>query len=503
VILYAIIVLGVKMILIDRVAEKGIIAGILQHGQGCFLDIADMISERTFTDDLLGATYKVFKNILEDNVRIDIPLIYSTAKTLNLHTVITPNTVQDIKLLYATAVSEPTVRKLAAKIRKLEVARLLCSQLDSAKEKLYEVRGDEKISEILAIPEGVIFNFSSLINQDDEKPKLLGTGIDAFIQDKIDNPVDIIGIDSGYPAYNKAIGGGFRPGISVVAARLKIGKSSLAINTGLNVSKNTIPVLGLDTEMSIEEQKMRILACISGVEINKIETGQFANNSKEKIQVLNAGKLLKQIPYSFKTVAGYTFEDQLAMMRRWITKEVGLNSDGTAKPCLIIYDYLKLTDSSEMSSKEMSEWQLLGFMMTALHNFAIRYKVPIFLFTQLNRDGIDKESSGAVAGSDRIGWFCSNLSIFKKKSDEEIAEDGTTSGNRKLVVLDCRHGAGLDFGDYINFNLHGAICRIEEGLTKFESKNQRKQDNSFEMSEEDDNSKNDANDSSSNSFEIE
>ena len=155
-------------------------------------------------------------------------------------------------------------------------------------------------------------------------------------------------------------------------------------------------------------------------------------------------------------------------MRRWLVKEVGLNDDGTAKDCVIFYDYLKLMDSAGIS-QDLKEYQVLGFMMTSLHNFAMKYKVPIVAFVQLNRDGITKESTDSASGSDRIIWLCSNFTIFKRKSDEEIAEDGPESGNRKLVPIISRHGGGLDDNDYINCKMKGWCAKIIEGQTKLEA----------------------------------
>ena len=176
---------------------------------------------------------------------------------------------------------------------------------------------------------------------------------------------------------------------------------------------------------------------------------------------------LKNAPLFHKSIAGKPFDEQLAIMRRWLVKDVGLNDDGTAKDCVIIYDYLKLMDSNGLS-QDLKEYQILGFMMTALHNFAVKYKVPILAFIQLNRDGITKESTDSASGSDRIIWLCSNFSIFKRKSDEEIAEDGGKSGNRKLIPVISRHGGGLDDNDYINCHMKGWCAKIVEGKTKLE-----------------------------------
>jgi hypothetical protein len=116
-------------------------------------------------------------------------------------------------------------------------------------------------------------------------------------------------------------------------------------------------------------------------------------------------------------------------------------------------------------------------MMTALHNFAVKYQIPIVAFIQLNRDGITKESTDSASGSDRIIWLCSNFTIFKRKSDEEIAEDGPDAGNRKLIPLISRHGGGLDDNDYINCYMKGWCAKISEGKTRLElmhnTKNQK------------------------------
>jgi hypothetical protein len=226
-------------------------------------------------------------------------------------------------------------------------------------------------------------------------------------------------------------------------------------------------VLNMDTEMNKQDHIHRILAMMTETEINAIETGKFAESPDKKSKLLQAASLLRDSRWFHKSIAGKPFEEQLAIMRRWLLKEVGLNDDGTAKDCVIFYDYLKLMDSVGMS-QDLKEYQVLGFMMTALHNFAVRYQVPIVAFIQLNRDGITKESTDTASGSDRIIWLCSNFSIFKRKSDEEIAEDGPSNGNRKLVPLISRHGGGLDDNDYINCHMKGWCAKITEGSTKLE-----------------------------------
>ena len=171
-------------------------------------------------------------------------------------------------------------------------------------------------------------------------------------------------------------------------------------------------------------------------------------------------------------------------MRKWLYQHVGIDENGRTKDCLIIYDYLKLMGSDGISNS-MQEFQLLGFQITQLHNFCVKHDVPCLSFVQLNRDGITKESTDVVSGSDRLIWLCTSFTIFKMKSDEEIADDLEENGNRKLVPVVARHGAGLDDGDYINMNMFGKYGRIEEGKTRNElKKSTKKTDRGFETDED-------------------
>lgn len=251
------------------------------------------------------------------------------------------------------------------------------------------------------------------------------------------------------------------------------GKSLLSLNMGDYIATKGIPVLYLDTEMMDTDQLTRALAMKAygdknKVTINEIETGKFARGLDKKEKLMRMADRIKDIPFYHANIGGMPFEEQLSTMRRWVAKDVGMNDQGHAKDCVIIYDYLKLMDIADMKNANLSEFQLLGFMMTSLHNFAVRYRVPILSFIQLNRDGITKESTDTASGSDRIIWLCSNFSIYKEKSPEEIAKDGEENGMRKLVPLIARHGAGLEHNDYINFIMHGQHAKLIEGKTALE-----------------------------------
>ena len=463
------------MVLSDPSAERALLSAICKYGDEVYSDVSDLITETSFTIHSNKVIYNCIKYILEShsNPTIDIGLLYSAAKDLGLdHVLNTKEETQHLKAILDFPAKKDNCILFATKIKKLEIARKLHEELGNMQDKLLEVSGSESITNILGIAEDGIFEFGSKLSDTENAPAHVSSGLDDYITNLLENPIKQVGISTGFPVYDSAIGGGLRKStINVIAARPKTGKTLLADNMGFYIAnKLKIPVLNLDTEMTKEDHINRLLAMITELEIGKIETGSFTDSTVMHSKVEDAIRMLKDTPLYYKPIPGKPFDEQLSIMKRWIVKEVGLNTDGTAKQCVIFYDYLKLMDSAGMS-QDMKEYQVLGFMMTSLHNFACKYQIPIVAFVQLNRDGITKETTDTASGSDRIIWLCSNFTIFKRKTDEEIAEDGTNAGNRKLIPVISRHGPGIEDNDYINCHMKGWCAKIVEGKTRIEIAN--------------------------------
>ena len=465
------------MILSDPASERAVLAGICRHGSEAYFDVADIVDANTFTVESNSIIFACVKRIFDkdDSIKIDVPSILSSAKEIGLADFFNnKNEISHLNAVMKFPVLFENVRRFAAKARKLQIARMMYDQLEETKEKYLDIKGDESVSHILGLAEESIFDFTSLLNDHDDAPELLFGDLDEYLEDRAENQVDQIGIATGFTKYDFAIGGGLRKGtVNVIGARTKVGKSLIGLNMGADIANRDVPVLYLDTEMTKKDQQNRGGSMISyGTNgkstINDIETGKFADNDYRKNSLMELAQNKKNIPFYHKNIGGKAFEDQLSIMRRWIAKVVGLNDQVKANDCVIIYDYVKLMEASELAKSDLKEFQLLGFMMTALHNFALRYEVPVLGFIQLNRDGINKESTDAASGSDRIMWLCSNFTIYKQKSDEEIAKDGPENGNRKLVPIIARHGEGLEDGDYINVLMKGAYAKLIEGMTAYE-----------------------------------
>lgn len=449
--------------------ERAVLAGICQFGKDAFYDVSDIVKTSSFLSENNQALYKCLESIIESNLEIDAASIASKSKLLGVDSIVN---LKEVKDLFSYSVKLNNVRNFAKQIAKIDFIKKASSTLLSSHNELRKLNGTESIDHIISIPENAVFSLINSLNGTNEsKLKLLGDGTKDRIKTLMENPVEMLGIPTPWPIYNSAIGGGIRPGVAMIGARPKTGKSSIALNMALHVTKNlNIPVLYLDTEMTQNEQEIRAVSNISKIPINEIETGKV----KLKKAVLNASDELSKLKIYHEWVGGKLFEEILSIARRWIYAVVGFDEFGNTNPHMIIYDYFKLMNSSPLD--KMQEYQAIGFQISSLSDFCKHYNTPCLATVQTNRDGISKETSDVVSMSDRLLWLCTSLSIFKRKEPEEIVEDGRVSGNRKLSVIETRFGSGLDIGNYINMEFDGGICSLKEVSTKFASESAKKEE---------------------------
>ncbi len=453
-------------VLCNPAVEKAVLSACYNGGSDVFYNICDIIRPSTFAEPNNEIFYSCIKHAYE-NLKVskcDLLTFQAAGIELGIEKLLNRSEVsRHNQQIIDFRVDKENTRKFAQKLRKLEIARLLRKQLELAGDHLLEVDGSESITKILGIAEDAVFNFSSLLKDQDDDPIPLVQGMREYVDRLINSPVQQPGISTGFPLWDSCIGGGLRGGsINIIGARAKGFKSGMALNMGRNISQMGLPVLYLDTEMRLEDQRPRLLASHSKVHIKDIETGQFGQTDSVAAHVIECVKELGEDckTFDYKNIAGASIEIQLAILRRWLYKKVGVNLDKKANPCVIVYDYFKLMDTDGL--QKMQEYQAIGFTLMKLHNFAVQYDIPVLSFVQLNRDGIDQESVAAVSQSDRIIWFGSNFSIMKPKSDEEIANDGVQHGNFKLCPMVCRHGPGLPPKEYISCNARKNCAFIEE-----------------------------------------
>ena len=459
----------------DTPAEKAVLSLILKHGHEAYSDISHLLGNgEHFTLAENRELYQVLQYAFAENSKVepDLFLIQSVAKQIGLTSILEVDNSAYIQRLFHFSGERSNLVGFAKKIRKLGVARDIQAKLKDSSKSLDKLDGSETIIEIITLAEGPLLDYINLISgQNNEGIQPISEGLDVYLKDLIDNPRTLVGTSSGYPRYDKAIGGGLRrKSVNVVAARMKVGKSQFGANVALHVAgKLEIPTLYLDTEMDREGLWPRLVANLSKVTVDEIEEGQFGKKEESLKRVRAAYKTLKKMPLDYMNVSGNTFDEIISIMRRWVNRRVGIGSDGMRKDCLIVFDYLKMMGADSDKLESANESQVLGFQITKLNAFVVENDIPCLTFVQVNRDGIENESTSIIADSDKIARYCANIALLKEKTGEEIeADGGYGTGNRKLHILITRFGRGLEPRDYINMSFRGQYAEITEGLTRNE-----------------------------------
>lgn len=455
------------MALADVSAERAVVAGLYLYGYDIYIELTGLISSKTFTLDSNQYIFRCLQHVLENNNTAvpDLPLVLSAAHSLGFTEWVSQAAeIAHMRAVFSFPVEMDNVLFFAHKIKKLEIARQTSEILTLAKNELEACTGEETIDAILGIPEAKLNDYTvSLASATQSGPKLIGDGMLEYVKYLASNPGAMVGISTGFPNFDRDIGHGLRPGCTLVGAFKKTGKSQLSNAIALNISKRGIPVLLLDTEMSASELSNRMLGSVGSVLVDRVEDGSFALDPVAKKKMWEAVKTIETLPYHYCSVVGLEFAEIISIIKRWVHKTVGIDAaTGHSNPCTIVLDYLKILNSADVS-KHVQEFARLGYMMMDLNAVAIKFRLPILTFVQLNQEGLISQSA-------RLGWYCLSYSTLSQLSPEEQAEIpmGCLHYTHKLAVEFSRFGRG-SYSNWSYMMAEYEYGRISEGLSRSEA----------------------------------
>lgn len=441
----------------NQFEENLILSGIIKFGRDGFADCCDLVKPDTFSDFLKQVVFTSMEKVFSEGNPITITSVFQNAG-------LPDNRYQEVKeILSGDCFDIKDIRPAALTLRKRRLKEDAINIHRECINRLSDFDGTEPTSKIISCGEKALFDLIAKASyNDNSNPTKIKDVVRGMVTDWMDNPVQNVGIPLPWPKFNNSIGGGLRSGVHLVGARLKVGKTSIGLMTAIHAATQFgMPVLILDTEMLIKDVLPRMVANISDVEINHIERGLFARDEFRKKCVFNAIDTLEKSNISHRNVGGYEFNDIISTIRRWIYTDVGLQDNGEANPMLVIFDYFKVMNARELVN--INESQALGFQIGQLVDFSKKFNFPCLSFCQLNRDGIAREDSAAVGGSDKLAQIANSLSIFKKKTADEIKNDGEANGNRKLITTDSRYGGEHEFdSQYISMMMKKESCILQE-----------------------------------------
>lgn len=250
------------------------------------------------------------------------------------------------------------------------------------------------------------------------------------------------GIPSKYKVFSKYFT--YEPGeLVVVQASMKKGKSALLLNEAVDKLKNGKATLVVDTEMRKPIYLSRMLALLTGLDVNQIKRGTY--DAKGKALIESKLDWIKEQPFV------YIYDPSMTMPQLYSTCKILKNKIGLE---FVVYDYIK---SNERSTGD--NYNALGAMCDFLKNkIAGELNLSVLSAAQLNRNG-------EIADSYKINMYASVAIKWGLKDIEMISKDGEECGNAWAKVYVNRLGEAQqddDEEDYLDFKFYGSTMTIQE-----------------------------------------
>lgn len=441
--------------LYDDVSESIFLSGIAKNPDKLADYDGRFISPTDFFRQENAKLYNILKHIVVqlNTKSIDEYMCVCVAKELGIP--LTKKEVDALNIVLSRNVSMDTMDRAAKDVKKCAVKRFLQATLESEANTIEDAEGS--VSSIIGGVEDRIYK--ALNNLGPEESDLINLTDNAF--DFVEGLIgkETLGLNLGYPAWEKDVGKIRNGSVHGIFARMKQGKSQMGLNLIIRAALRGIPTLILDTELGEQLNWIRLVAQAAKIPYDLVEEGGWTKNPEYVQRFKEAKDFMKGKPIIYGDIAGKTIDIAVNHIRKFALKYN--KNPGTTPKVLVLYDYVKLPDISEIGAAK--EYQILGAISSKLHDEAIRLKLPIIMIGQQNRSAVEEDSLTTIADSDKIARDIDSVTVIRRKTERELKYDDLGNGSHILKVLAARAGPGHVGDEYINLFFNMSCGDIQEG----------------------------------------
>ena len=166
--------------------------------------------------------------------------------------------------------------------------------------------------------------------------------------------------------------------VNCIAASTGVGKTGLSLNIALNLAIEEVPVLYVNLEMNIDEIITRVLAILSGVEIDKIDTGDYGNTPEEFKLVARFAEKLEYSTLYMTDNTPKNINHITSLIHKYHAKH-GIK--------VVVVDYIGHIRNDKLAFKENAKRISLGRYNQMLKHICTTLGIKLIVVAQMNRDG--------------------------------------------------------------------------------------------------------------------
>jgi len=280
--------------------------------------------------------------------------------------------------------------------------------IDSAEQKIYDIRQGKNIEGIIPIRDAISEAYDRL-------GKISGIDREKYI-----------GARTGFSSLDMMISGLNNSDLIIIAARPGMGKTAFAMNIASYVarhSRNNKSVVIFSLEMSSEQLATRLLSTEAKIDSHLFRSGRIPN--EDWIKLATSAGYLSTLPILIDDSGGITVQRMKAKLRR------------IKNPGLVIIDYLQLMDSTSKSDNRVV---VVSEITRQLKIMAKEFNLPVVLLSQLSRNPdqrtdkrpqlSDLRESGSIEQDADIVLFLYRESYYNTENENKNVAQCIIAKNR-------------------------------------------------------------------------
>lgn len=245
---------------------------------------------------------------------------------------------------------------------------------------------------------------------------------------------------------------GFEPGdLIIIGATTSMGKTSLALNIGLNIAEQGHSVGFVSLEMPSSQLTQRLIAQCSKSDIQKLRNGYLSDSEMELYY--EYAETVSSYPISIDASFDNTISKIITRAKLQCKRK---NLD------LLIIDYLQLVKIKDKAENRNLE---LGEITSSLKQFAVKENIPVLLLSQLNRKAAGKQPIlSELRDSGSIEQDADKILLLWRPEKDGIREDRDGNSTENMCFIEVAknrngstgliemyfHGESTSFGSIIN-----------------------------------------------------
>lgn len=396
--------------LVDLESERRVLSAMLHSEEAC-IEAYNSIQATDFSSPKHATVYELASSLYEREVRPTFVELIKEGHSLGLFT--SPRDIEELQYISEYYIDDENIKYWIKNVKDKARLRKYESFLRKSYQQLSEDQ-DQEVEQLLMAAEEELTNLTALEIDDhiDTPQDLARVGYEEVerrflrykeIKELYKGVIPLDGLPTGFDNLNK-ITLGYKPGdLVILGAQTGHGKTSFAMHTAHSIAvKNSHNLLYLNTEMSREQIALRWGSILSGIEHDRVRSGEI--NESELSRILNGYSLLGESGFYSYPCPNLTPEKTISIARKFkAQKDIDI----------MIIDYVGRMDKQD---PRLQEWQILEQIVKTQKMLAQNLKIVVMCLVQLNPDG-------TLQGAKRMKNECDLLLKLSPIPREELEEN--------------------------------------------------------------------------------